>query len=119
MSLSNHVLMCYLSIILLTDVLILGVGAYEGTSRQVRCPRGGDLLVLKHQEIENKEQDQYKEAFCTLNEELTSVNAKLKEKSRLLEEAENVRATLATELSTFHEQMDKAKADVVTEFRAS
>lgn len=88
---------------------------------QDRCvaQEGVICWYRKHQEIENKERDQYKEAFCTLNEELTSVNAKLKEKSRLLEEAENVRATLATELSTFHEQMDKAKADVVTEFRAS
>ena len=30
-----------------------------------------------------------------------------------------MRATLATELSTFHEQMDKAKADAEVEFRTS
>ena len=72
---------------------------------QDRCvaQEGVICWYRKHQEIENKEQDQYKEAFCTLNEELTFVNAKLKEKSRLLEEVEKVRATLATELSTFHE----------------
>nr|POE52703.1 hypothetical protein CFP56_17656 [Quercus suber] len=75
--------------------------------------------LSRHQEIENKERVQYKEALCTLNEELTSVNAKLKEKSCLREEAEKVRAALAAELLTFREQMDKAKADTVMKFRAS
>lgn len=35
-----YVLICYLSILLLTGVLILGVGAYVGSSRKVHCLRG-------------------------------------------------------------------------------
>ena len=48
-----------------------------------------------------------------------SMNAKLKEESRLRREAEKLKASLATELFTLRDQMDKAKADVVEEFRAS
>ena len=43
----------------------------------------------------------------------------MKEESHLREEAEKVKATLVIELLTLHEQMDKAKADAVAEFRAS
>ena len=57
----------------------------------------------KCQKIKNKERDQYKEAFRTLNEELMDVNAKLKDSHlrRLL--AEKVKAGLATELPTLRE----------------
>lgn len=44
---SNYVPTCYLSILLLMVVLISGIGAYEGDSRQVCRLRGGDPLVSK------------------------------------------------------------------------
>lgn len=73
----------------------------------------------KRQKIENKERDQYKEAIYILNEELTTITTKLKEDSRLQEEAKKAKAGLMTELTTLCEQMDKAKADAMAEFRAS
>lgn len=73
----------------------------------------------KHQKIENEEQDQYKEALCTLNEELMSITKNLKEQSRLWEEVEKAKAGLATELSTLHELMEKAKAYAMVKFSAS
>lgn len=45
--------------------------------------------------------------------------AKLKEKSRLREEVEKVKADLVTELTTLCGQVDKAKANVIAEFRVS
>lgn len=42
-----YVLMCYLSILLLTGVLILGVGAYEGSSRKLHCLRGGESSIRR------------------------------------------------------------------------
>ena len=73
----------------------------------------------KHQEIENKEWDWYKEALHTLNEELMAVTEKMKEESRLRKEAQKVKAGMVPELSTLCKQMEKTKADVVAEFRAS
>ena len=88
---------------------------------QDRCvaQKGVIHQYRKCQKIKNKEWDQYKEAFRTLNEELMDVNAKLKDSHlrRLL--AEKVKAGLATELPTLREQMDKAKVDAVAEFRTS
>ena len=54
----------------------------------------------KHQEIENKERDQYKEVVHTFNKELTSIIGKLKAESRLRKEAKKVKAVLSKELST-------------------
>lgn len=73
----------------------------------------------KRQEIKNKQWDQYKEAIHTLNEELTAIIEKLKEESCLQEEAQKAKAGLVTELLTLHEEMEKARADAMAEFRAS
>lgn len=48
-----------------------------------------------------------------------ATTAKLKEKSRLREEVEKVKADLVTELTTLCGQVDKAKANVIAEFRVS
>lgn len=48
-----------------------------------------------------------------------ATTAKLKEKSRLREEVEKAKADLVTELTTFCGQVDKAKANVIAEFRVS
>lgn len=59
------------------------------------------------------------EGVRTFNKELTDTLAKLKEETRLKEEAKKVRTNLTTELSTLREQMDKAKTDAVMEFPIS
>lgn len=71
----------------------------------------------KHQEIQNKEQEQYKEVIHTLNKELSMKLAELVEETRRLEEVEKAGTNLTMELAALREQMDKAKADVVVEFR--
>lgn len=88
---------------------------------QDRCVTNEGVICQYHkrQEIENNERDQYKEAICILNKELTTTLAKLKVETRLREEMEKVKADLATEPTTLRRQMDKAKADAVTEFRVS
>ena len=47
------------------------------------------------------------------------VTKKLKEESCLWEKAQKAKESLETELTTLREQTEKAKADVVVEFRAS
>lgn len=73
----------------------------------------------QRQEIENNKWDQYKEAVCILKEDMTATTPKLKEESRLREKAEKAKAGLTTGMTALREQMDKAKADVVAEFKAS
>ena len=88
---------------------------------QDRCVANEGVIrrFCKHQEIENKERDQYKEAVHTLNTELTAKLALLKEETCRREEEEKVKTNLMTELAAFREQMDKAKADTVAAFRVS
>ena len=50
---------------------------------------------------------------------MMATTTKLKEESRLREEAEKAKADLATELTTLRMQVDKAKADANTEFKVS
>ena len=47
------------------------------------------------------------------------VTKKLKEESRPREEAKKAKVGLVTELTTFREQTEKAKANTIAEFRAS
>ena len=70
----------------------------------------------KWQEIENKKWDQYKEAVHTLNTELMAKLALLEKETRCHEEVEKMNTNLMMELATFHEQMEKAKADTVVGF---
>lgn len=48
-----------------------------------------------------------------------ATTTKLKEKSRLREEVEKAKADLVTELTTLCGQVDKAKANVIAGFRVS
>ena len=57
------------------------------------------------------------EAIRTLNKELTTKTKALE--TRRFEEAGKAKTNLATELASLREQMEKAKADAVAEFRAS
>ena len=62
--------------------------------------------------------DQYKEAVRILNMELTAVIEKLKQESNLLEKVQKAKESLKIELTTPHEQMEKAKANAVVDFKA-
>ena len=81
--------------------------------------RGVICQYRKPREIENKERDQYKEVVHIISEEMMATTTKLKEESRLREEAEKAKADLATELTTLRMQMDKVKAGANMEFRVS
>jgi len=75
--------------------------------------------LRKRQEIQNKEKDQYKEAIHTLNKELTAVTKKLKQESILREKAQEAKENLEAELAAICGQVETAKADAITEFKAS
>ena len=75
--------------------------------------------LRKCQEIQNKEMDQYKEAIRTLNKELTVVTVKLKLESILRDKAQKTKENLEVELTSICGQVEMAKADAITEFKAS
>ena len=75
--------------------------------------------LRKCQEIQNKEMDQYKEAIRTLNKELTVVTVKLKLESILRDKAQKTKENLEVELTSIYGQVEMAKADAITEFKAS
>ena len=70
----------------------------------------------KCQEIENKEWEQYIEAFHTLNKELMAKIVALVRETYQREEAEKAKTNQVTELATLRDQMVKAKVDAVAEF---
>ena len=63
--------------------------------------------------------DQYKEAIRTLNKELTVVTVKLKLESILRDKAQKTKENLEVELTSICGQVEMAKADAITEFKAS
>ena len=75
--------------------------------------------LRKCQEIQNKEMNQYKEAIRTLNKELTVVTVKLKLESILRDKAQKTKENLEVELTSIYGQVEMAKADAITEFKAS
>ena len=88
---------------------------------QDRCVANERVIrqFCKRQEIENKERAQYLEAVCTLNQELTAKTKAFAEETHRLVEAEKAKTNLATELAALYEQMEKARANAVVEFRIS
>ena len=119
MFLSSYGFLRFLFILFLTNVLIQALVRMKALQDKCIANEGVICQYCKCQEIKNKEQDQYKEVVCILNKELTATIAKLKEESRFQEEAEKAKADLAIELTTHHGQMEKAKTEVVEEFRVS
>ena len=59
-----------------------------------------------------KEQGQYKEAVCTLNNELKEVRGKL-------ERADRQKENLQQEVTALNERMETARTDAIQEFKAS
>ena len=67
--------------------------------------------VRKHNTNLMDQQEQYKEALCTLNLELKEIREKLEGAGRQKEKLEE-------ELTTFRKQVKKAGTDAVQEFKA-
>ena len=85
---------------------------------QDRCVASEGVIQRFHkcQEIENKEQAQYSEVVCTLNQELTTKTKALAKKTHRLEEAKKAKTNLATEVASLREQKERARVDAVAEF---
>lgn len=72
----------------------------------------------KRNETLTNEQAQYKDAFRTLNKEVTEMKEKLREEANQREK-EEAKETVEKELTTLLGQVEMARADVVNEFKAS
>ena len=83
--------------------------AQEGVIARL-CKRNGTLT---------DEQEQYKEALCTLNTKVNELREKLKEVDHQKKKEQEAKATVGKELTTLLGQVETAKADTVKEFKAS
>ena len=88
---------------------------------QNRCEakEGAVRRQRKHWEYEAKQLEQYMEASCILNVELTVKIALLKRKTSCYEDLAKENTNLVMELATLHKQMEQAKADAMVRFRLS
>jgi len=79
--------------------------------------------VIRHlrklNETLTNEQEQYKGAFRTLNKEVTTLTKKLKEEAHLQEKVQEEKTNLEAELTTICGQVETARAEAITEFKAS
>ena len=75
--------------------------------------------LRKRNETLTNKQDQYKDALYTLNKEVTELTEMLIEETRQREEEQEAKATLEKELTALLRQVETARADAVTEFKAS
>ena len=97
-----------------------GTSAYEGPA-QDRCliKEGVISCLRKHNKTLTNEQDQYKDAFCTLNKEVRDLNEKLKEETHQREKAEKAKASMEKELMAHFKQVEMARTDAIMEYKAS
>ena len=75
--------------------------------------------LKKRNEMLTNEQGQYKEALCTLNKELTELTEKLNKETRQQVKEQEAKAFLEKELMAPLEQVETARANAMTEFKAS
>ena len=75
--------------------------------------------LRKRNETLTNKQDQYKDALYTLNKEVTELTEMLIEETRQREEEQEAKATLEKELTALLRQVETARADAVTKFKAS
>ena len=79
--------------------------------------------VIRHLRKLNKtltnEQEQYKGAFRMLNKEVTTLTKKLKEEAHLQEKVQEEKTNLEAELTAICGQAETARAEAITEFKAS
>ena len=77
------------------------------------------IRLRKCNETLTNEQEQYKGAFCMLNKEVMTLNEKLKDEAHLREKAQEEKINLEAELMAICGQVETARADAITEFKAS
>ena len=75
--------------------------------------------LCKRNETLTNEQEQYKGALRMLNKEVTTLTKKLKGKAYLQEKMQEEKMNLEAELTAIYGQVETAKADAITEFKAS
>ena len=73
----------------------------------------------KRNETLTNEQEQYKGALHMLNNEVMTLNEMLKEEAHHLEKAQEEKTNLEAELTAIYGQVETARADAITEFKAS
>ena len=81
---------------------LIGAVPYEGFTGQGR--HQGRVITRLHKRIKNltDEQEQYKSAFCTLNQEVKELREKLEEEGHQMKEQE-AKAMVEKELTTLFE----------------
>ena len=77
------------------------------------------IRLRKCNETLTNEQEQYKGAFCMLNKEVMTLNEKLKDEAHLREKAQEEKINLEAELMAICGQVETARVDAITEFKAS
>ena len=75
--------------------------------------------LRKRNETLTNEQDQYKDAFFTLNKEVRDLNEKLKEETHQWKKAEEAKASMEKELMAHFKQVEMARTDAIVEYKAS
>ncbi|KAK9990057.1 hypothetical protein SO802_025042 [Lithocarpus litseifolius] len=88
---------------------------------QVKGAKSEVLLARQQKRIKNLTDglEQYKDACRTLNGEVKELKGKLEEEGRQVEKEREARVTAEKELTALLSQVETAKADAVTEFKAS
>ena len=88
---------------------------------QDRCVTKEGVIAHFYKRIEllTDEEKQYKEAICSLNEEVKELKGKLEEEGRQKKGEQEAKEKVEKELTTFLEQVETARADTVVEYKAS
>ena len=74
--------------------------------------------LCKRSETMTNEQEYYKEALCTFNKEVKKLTEKLKKESAKRQKEQGAKATVEKGLMALLGQVEIAKVDVLTEFKA-
>ena len=88
---------------------------------QVKGTANEGVIARQEKRIKNLTdgQDQYKDAFRTLNKEVKELKKKLEEEGRQRKKDQEAKETAEKELTTLLGQVEMAKADAVKEFKDS
>ena len=79
------------------------------------------VIACLHKRIEllTEEEEQYKGAICSLNEEVKNLEGKLEEEGCQRMSEQEVKEKVEKELTTLLEQVETARVDAVNEYKAS
>ena len=88
---------------------------------QDRCVTKEGVIAHFYKRIEllTDEEKQYKEAICSLNEEVKELKGKLVEEGHQKKGEQEAKEKVEKELTAFLEQVEMARADAVVEYKAS